>query len=114
MFMSNVTTDAPVMKIKTEKYQAVPIKNLAGKARLVITTARRSSVEARLLCGICGTRGRREDFCLCDFCGSMLCGSCFDKHRSKKPLPPSEDFQPDGSGLFPSAHETRETPCDAQ
>ncbi|MDR1159952.1 MAG: hypothetical protein LBK69_04920 [Syntrophomonadaceae bacterium] len=92
--MSNVITDAPVMKIKTSKYQAVPIKNMTAKDRLVVTTARRSSVEARLLCGICGTRRRREDFHLCDFCGSMLCKNCFNKHQQKKPPLPAENFRP--------------------
>ena len=68
--------DTSVMRVNTEKFKAVTFEKKSEENLMTISTARRSSIEARVLCSRCNTRVKREDIYNCETCGSMVCNKC--------------------------------------
>lgn len=48
-----------------------------------ISTAKKSSIEARGLCAKCGVRVSRDDLESCSHCGSLICSDCKRLARKK-------------------------------
>lgn len=74
---------AALVQIKTRKYEAVPLENPGRESLLLITTARKSSLEAQNLCPKCGKRISPGDSRICESCGSEACIYCLGEYQDK-------------------------------
>ena len=79
--------NVPIMRVNTEKFKAVPLDKKDEENLLTISTARRSSIEARVLCSRCSSRVERENIYNCTTCGSMVCKNCLAKFDNKQTVP---------------------------
>ncbi len=82
--MINKEPEAPTMRINTEKYRAIPMPNQELDKQMMVSTAKRSSIEARTLCSGCGTRVKKEKMISCNSCGSLICENCFKQHGDRR------------------------------
>ena len=73
---------AAQVQIKTRKYQAIPLEK-PGKESLLITTARKCSLDAQNLCPKCGKRISPGDSRVCENCGSEACVYCLSEYQDK-------------------------------
>lgn len=74
--------EAPIMRVKTGSYQATPQPAEAEKEAFTVSTARKSVIEAKGMCSVCGVRVNREDLESCSHCGSPICLDC--KNQAQK------------------------------
>jgi len=72
------------MRINTKKYKALKIKNEGEPSMFMVTTARKSSVEAKNLCSSCGLWFSRHEMRTCKTCGSEVCKYCLKEKQEEQ------------------------------
>ncbi|MEQ8176607.1 MAG: hypothetical protein ABRQ26_16260 [Syntrophomonadaceae bacterium] len=75
--------EAPIMRVKTGSFQAKPQPSETEKEAFTVSTARKSVIEAKGMCAVCGVRVNRDDLEPCAHCGSPLCPDC-NKQAQKR------------------------------
>lgn len=71
-----------LLRINTQKFNAVPMKN-PKKSNIVITTAKKSQVKAKIKCDRCLTLINRSDIKQCNECGRNVCLECIELKKGK-------------------------------
>lgn len=69
----------PAMRVQIGSFQA----DQDEKEVFSISTARKSSIEARIVCAVCGVRANRDELESCPCCGSLLCPDCRRRMQKK-------------------------------
>lgn len=77
------TQEAPTMRVKTGSFQARPQASGTEKEAFTVSTARKSVIEAKGMCAVCGVRVNRDDLETCFQCGSPLCPDCKKQGRQR-------------------------------
>lgn len=70
-----------LLRINTQKFSAIPMKNAKKESSIVITTAKKSSVKAKIKCDRCQNLLNRYDIKVCNGCGKHICAGCFGVKR---------------------------------
>ncbi len=72
----------PSLKINTKKYRAIPMKNPSESA-LVISTAKKSRIKAKVKCQECGALANSFNIKKCKQCGRNICLQCSLEKKGK-------------------------------
>ncbi|HWP98206.1 MAG TPA: hypothetical protein VN426_15270 [Syntrophomonadaceae bacterium] len=75
--------DVTCTRLQASRFQAASLARDEDSI-LSISTARRSSIEAKGMCSACGMRANRDDLQICSHCGSPLCPDCFRQAQRKE------------------------------
>ncbi|NLB88273.1 MAG: hypothetical protein GX790_03475 [Syntrophomonadaceae bacterium] len=71
------------LRINTQKFSAMPMKNPKKENSIVITTAKKSQVKTKVRCDRCLELINRSDVKHCNECGKNVCISCMQILRGK-------------------------------
>lgn len=72
------------LKINTQKYQATQLADGDDEGQFMISTAKKSSLEAKNICPRCQERLSQQEMRSCEYCGSELCAQCLSNFRKKR------------------------------
>lgn len=75
---NKVKDEELLLRINTQKFSAVPMKNPKKENSIVITTARKSQVKAKIKCERCLTLINRNDTKHCSECDKNVCLNCLE------------------------------------
>lgn len=89
------------MRVKTGSYQATPLPSESSREAFTVSTARKSVIEAKAMCAVCGARVNRDDLEPCSHCGSLICPVCKKQNpkRGKGLAAPRNEPQSRGGKL---------------
>jgi rRNA maturation endonuclease Nob1 len=73
-----------VIKFGKSKHEAILLASENKEDIFMVTTARKSSIEAKNICPQCQNHVNRNELIVCDHCGSEVCRSCLEKAQEKE------------------------------